>query len=228
MRRRAMIVALLTNRWLRAGVLIALFAVATVTGMRFDRDAGIDGLRLTVAALGLAGPVVYVLVYAVLATVFLPAAPFSVGAGVLFGPLVGSVVAFLGAVAGSIGAFWLGRALGQNAVEQIGGRHVAALDRYLATRGFVAVLGVRLAPLFPYNLINLCAGVSGIGLWPYLVATLIGILPGSVVYATIGGTIDEPGSATFVVVVTIAVVVLGVGIGARLLRASARRSATGE
>jgi uncharacterized membrane protein YdjX (TVP38/TMEM64 family) len=122
----------------------------------------------------------------------------------------------------------VGRALGRSAVEQIGGRHVAALDRYLASRGFLAVLGVRLAPLFPYNLINLCAGVSGIGLRPYLTATLIGILPGSIVYATIGGTLDDPGSATFVVVVTIAAVVVGVGIGARRLRAHARRSATGD
>jgi uncharacterized membrane protein YdjX (TVP38/TMEM64 family) len=114
-----------------------------------------------------AGPFVFAAAYAVAATLLLPAAPFTIGAGLLFGPVLGTATALVGATAGATGAFLLGRVLGRGAVEQFGGQRVAALDRYLSRRGFVAVLLVRLVPLFPFNLISVVAGVTGIPLRDY-------------------------------------------------------------
>ncbi len=223
--RRAWLSVLLTNLWIRAGVLTVLVVVGLTFGARFDRDAGIDGLRATMETFGPLAAVVFVAIYAVAGTIMLPAAPFSIAAGVLFGAIVGSFVAFVGVMLGCVGAFWVGRALGRDAVERIGGRHVAALDRYLTDRGFASVLFVRLAPMFPYNVINVCAGVSGMPLRPYVLASMIGVIPGTIVYATLGGTIDEPASAGFVAVVAIVAVGAGVELRRRAARAEAYRQA---
>jgi uncharacterized membrane protein YdjX (TVP38/TMEM64 family) len=97
---------------------------------------------------------VFAAAYALAATLLLPAAPFTISAGLLFGPVLGTGIALVGATIGATGAFLLGGVLGRGAVEQFDGQRVGALDRYLSRRGFAAVLLVRLVPLFPFNRIS--------------------------------------------------------------------------
>ena len=210
--------AWLTSPGFRLAVLLLIVIAAVVIGVRAD-GPGVASLRATFEGFGVAGPLLFVGVYAVAATVMLPAAPFTIGAGVLFGPVVGSATALVGATLGATGAFLLGRLLGRDAVERFGGRRVAALDRYLARRGFVSLLIIRLVPLFPFNLVNLGAGVAGMGLRDFILATGVGIIPGTVAYAALGGTIDDPTSPAFLVAVAIFVLVtVAATIASRRLR----------
>jgi uncharacterized membrane protein YdjX (TVP38/TMEM64 family) len=101
----------------------------------------------------------------------------------------------------------------------LAGRRLEPIDRFLTHRGLVSVLTVRLIPLFPFNLVNLVAGVSGIRLWEYVMATAIGIIPGTIAYAALGGTIDDPTSPAFIGALLVFVVVtVAAGIAARRLR----------
>jgi uncharacterized membrane protein YdjX (TVP38/TMEM64 family) len=209
----------LTSPTFRLLLLVPLLAVAVVFAVRSD-GLGVEPLRQTFEGFGAAGPFVFAAVYGAAATLMLPAAPFTIGAGVLFGPVVGTVTALVGATVGATGAFLLGRVLGRGAVEQFGGQRVASLDRYLARRGFVAVLAVRLVPLFPFNLSNVVSGVAGFPLRDYVLATAVGITPGTVAYAALGGTIDDPTSPAFLAALTLFVLVtLGAGTASRRLRA---------
>jgi uncharacterized membrane protein YdjX (TVP38/TMEM64 family) len=209
----------LASPTVRLLLLAPLLAVVVVSAIRSD-GIGVDALRELFEGFGAAGPFVFAAVYGVAATMLLPAAPFTIGAGVLFGPVVGTATALVGATVGATGAFLLGRTLGRGAVEQFGGRRVASLDRYLTRRGFVSVLVVRLVPLFPFNLINLVAGVTGIPLRDYVLATAVGIIPGTVAYAALGGTIDDPTSPAFLAALAIFLIVtLGAGAASRRLRA---------
>lgn len=204
----------------RLAVLVPVVAVAVVFAGRVD-GLGVEALRELFEGFGVAGPFVFAAVYAVAATLLLPAAPFTIGAGLLFGPVVGTATALVGATIGATGAFLLGRVLGRGAVEQFGGGRVAALDRYLSRRGFVAVLIVRLVPLFPFNLVSVVAGVTGIPLRDYVLATAVGIIPGTVAYAALGGTIDDPTSPAFLAALAIFVLVtLTAGTASRRLRSS--------
>jgi uncharacterized membrane protein YdjX (TVP38/TMEM64 family) len=208
----------LASPLVRAAVLVPLLAVAVVLSLRAE-GFGLEAARTAADGAGLLGPLVFAAAYAVGATILLPAAPFTIGAGLLFGPVVGSVTALVGATAGATGGFLLGRLLGRDAVERFGGTRVTALDRSLSERGFAAVLLIRLVPLFPFNLINVVAGVTGIRLRPYVVATALGIVPGTVAYAALGGTIDDPTSPAFLVAVLVFVVVTLVAVlTARRLR----------
>lgn len=218
--RAGRLLAWLTSPAFRLAVLVPLVAAAAVFAVRAD-GFGVEALRQLFEGFGAAGPFVFAGAYAVAATLLLPAAPFTIGAGLLFGPVLGTATALVGATVGATGAFLLGRVLGRGAVEQFAGQRVATLDRYLSRRGFVAVLIVRLVPLFPFNLISVVAGVTGIAVREYVLATAVGIIPGTVAYAALGGTIENPTSPAFLGALALFVLVtLAAGAASRRLRRS--------
>jgi uncharacterized membrane protein YdjX (TVP38/TMEM64 family) len=209
---------LVTSSKVRIGLLLLLLGAAVAMGLAAD-DVSIAGLREVAAAAGPVAPVGYALVYALAATLLVPAAPLTVAAGVVFGPGVGVLTALAGATLGSLGAFGLGRVVGRGAVEDLAGGRLAGVDAFLARRGFAAVLLLRLVPLFPFNVINLVSGVTGLRVREYALATAVGIVPGTVVYAALGGTIDDPTSPAFLATLAAFVALtLAAGLTARRLR----------
>jgi uncharacterized membrane protein YdjX (TVP38/TMEM64 family) len=215
---RSALLRVVTDPWVRLGVLGAIVAAVVVWSLQGD-GVSIAGLRDQVDGLGAAAPAVYIGLYALATTFLIPAAPFTVAAGLLFGPVPGTFIALAGATLGATGAFWLGRLLGRDAARQLGGRQVARIDRFLGERGFVAVLILRLVPLFPYNVINVSAGVTGLRTREYVLATFLGIIPGTVVYVALGGTITDPTSPTFLgALAAFGVLTVGAGLAARRMR----------
>lgn len=75
-----------------------------------------------------------------------------------------------------------------------GSGRLARLDAYLTRRGFAAVLVLRLVPLFPFSVINYGAWTAGIGFSSHVTATALGIIPGTVVYTGLGGSLGDPAS----------------------------------
>lgn len=132
------------------------------------------------------GPMVFILGYAALTLSPVPKNVLSIGAGVVFGFAGGVGVVVAAALLGASAAFWLGRWLGREAVENYTGARVEGLDEVLRRRGFVAVVSVRLVPVLPFTAINYLAGLTSVAWWPYLLGTALGILPGTVSYVTLG------------------------------------------
>jgi uncharacterized membrane protein YdjX (TVP38/TMEM64 family) len=88
----------------------------------------------------------------------------------------------MGAVVGSTLAFLLARWLGRDFIERLFRGRVAAFDQRIRGLGFTGLLVIRLLPLFPFNAVNFGCGLTGIRLWDYVLATAIGIVPGTFVY----------------------------------------------
>ncbi|WP_236242970.1 TVP38/TMEM64 family protein [Streptomyces sp. CC228A] len=181
--------------------------------------AALDGARLLagvgerVDALGAWAPFVFALCYALAVTGLLPGAVLSATAGALFGVPVGAAAVLVGATAGASLSFGIGRRLGRPAVERYAGTgRLARLDDFLARRGFLAVLVMRLVPLFPFNLVNYGAGVSGVRFLPFVTATALGIVPGTLTLVGLGGALRQPGSPMLWAAIG-ALVVLSVGGG---------------
>jgi uncharacterized membrane protein YdjX (TVP38/TMEM64 family) len=205
--------------WLRLGVLLVLVVVAGSLVLLTD-GLSIAALREQVARWGPVAPVLFALLYALATVLLLPGTPLTLAAGVLFGPLVGAVTALIGATLGATGAFLLGRAVGRRAVEELAGERVQAVDRHLGERGFVSVLVVRLIPLFPFNVVNLVAGITAVRLPTYVAATAIGIVPGVAILASTGGALDDPTSPRFLASLGAYLAVLvGSSVVARRVRA---------
>ena len=211
-------VRVLRSPWPRLALFVVLVGGAGVLAATRGPSLVAD-VREVVAGLGPVAPPAFVLLYALATMAVLPVSLLSAVAGVLFGPAVGVVVVWIGAVLGASGSFAVGRTLSRPAVEALAGERLDRLDRFLARRGFLAVLVVRLVPLFGFVLVNYGAAATAIRFRPYLAGTAIGIVPGLVALVVLGGAADAPTSPLFLGAAA-ALVVLTVGglLAARRMR----------
>ncbi len=170
------------RRALLLGVIIVAATVIVVTVPLPD----VDELRPLIERARWWGPVGFLLGYAALTLAPVPKNVLSIAAGVLFGFWSGLLLVYGAALLGATAAFWLGRFLGRDAVEKFTGTRVEKVDALLSRRGFLAVIGVRLVPVLPFTAINYSAGVTALGWWPYILGTMVGILPGTVSFLALG------------------------------------------
>lgn len=142
-----------------------------------------------VRTLGALGVVVFIGAYALATVLFLPGWIFTVAAGLIYGVLGGAAVALTGAVIGATLAFLCGRYLVREHVESATktNKKFAAIDEAIGKQGWKIVGLLRLSPVVPFNLSNYFYGVTAVGFWPYLLASAIGMLPGTLLYAYLGG-----------------------------------------
>lgn len=124
----------------------------------------------------------YITVYTVGTVLVLPGTLLSFVGAVLFGAYEGTLYTWIGASLGSILAFLTARWLGRGFVEQLCGKRLGELNRFVEKHGFWGLLMLRLLPIIPFNLINFGSGFTGIRLRDYVAATMLGILPGTFVY----------------------------------------------
>ena len=164
-------------------------AVALIAATKFFNFQGILKNALeSIASLGPWGPAAFILIYIVATVLFIPGSLLSLGSGVLFGVVGGSVCVSIGSVLGATCAFLTGRYLTRDWVsKQIeGNQKFKAIDSAVASEGWKIVLLTRLSPIFPFNLLNYAFGVTQVSLKDYFFASWIGMIPGTVMYVYIG------------------------------------------
>ncbi|MDG4828247.1 TVP38/TMEM64 family protein [Solwaraspora sp. WMMD1047] len=195
------LVRIVASPWPRLAVLVMFLAgAATLLATRGTPD--VDALRGRVADAGVWGPVLFAAGYAVGTVLLVPGVLLTAAAGALFGVVGGSVVVLAGATVGAVASFLLGRWLGRPAVERLVGGRLDRLDGFLARRGLVAIVGLRLAPLVPFALLNYGSGVTAVRLRDYTLGSAIGMTPGIVAYTAVGGSLTDPTSPQFLIALT--------------------------
>jgi phospholipase D1/2 len=127
----------------------------------------------------------YVIAYVVIATLGLPITVASIVGGALFGIIRGVVLAWTGAMVGTVTAYLLARSIGQGSVRRFLGRH-HLLGRLRKRSDFWELVRLRVLPLAPFAVLDYLAGLIGISLRVLLLATAIGALPTVVVYTYAG------------------------------------------
>ncbi len=159
-------------------------------------------LREAIAGYGVWAPLLFILAYIVVVIAFLPASPMTLLAGALFGVWFGALYVLVGATLGALCAFLIARLLGQSAFTKLLERYGARLTPYtnqLTHNGFGVVFLLRLTPLLPFNGLNLLLGLTHVRTLPYVLGTLLGIIPGVFVYAYAGATATAPSTTTVVI-----------------------------
>jgi uncharacterized membrane protein YdjX (TVP38/TMEM64 family) len=180
------------RRFWPLGLLLVAIAAAWASGL--PQQISWDSLARNHAALSawvaahpVAAPSFYVLIYAVAAALAFPeSAVLTVAAGLLFGTLFGGLLALVGASIGATALFLAVRYHLADAIAARGGRFLDRIRAGLEQNGFSYLLAIRLLPAFPFWLVNIAAGLSGMRLLPYAAATLIGSAPATFIYASIG------------------------------------------
>jgi uncharacterized membrane protein YdjX (TVP38/TMEM64 family) len=127
------------------------------------------------------------------ALLFVPGSLLTLGAGFVLGVALGTVVVSIGSTLGATAAFLAGRTLARRCVEAkvSGNPKFQAIDHAVRQEGFKIVLLARLSPVFPFNLLNYTFGLTLVSLRDYVLASWIGMLPGTVMYVYLGSAVKN-------------------------------------
>lgn len=122
--------------------------------------------------------------------VLFPITILNVATVLTFGPIVGNLYALTGWLASASMGYGLGRRFGMELVHKWLGRRVHRLIRQLENHGFFSVLIMRLVPVAPFTIVNLFVGASGIGFRDFVLASLVGRIPGVVILTLAGAQLE--------------------------------------
>lgn len=129
----------------------------------------------------------YIVFYIVMVAVSLPGGVImTLAGGFLFGSVIGTLYVNVGATIGATLAFLASRYLLRDWVERKFGQKLGTIQEGFSKNAFSYLLTIRLIPIFPFFLVNLLSGLTRITTLTYVVATSLGILPGSFIYANAG------------------------------------------
>lgn len=139
------------------------------------------------------GAVLFAAAYVPAAVLFVPGSLLTLGAGFVFGVVKGTLIVSLGSTAGAAAAFLVGRSIARGWVaRQLAGRpKMAAIARGVETDGFKIVLLTRLSPVLPFNMLNYAFGVTAVPFRKYILASWIGMLPGTLMYVYLGSAANS-------------------------------------
>ncbi|WP_372925789.1 TVP38/TMEM64 family protein [Marinobacter sp.] len=188
-----------------AALMAVLWLVLKQMGMPASLSP--DALSAWLNGQGMWGPVLLFLMM-VLAVVVgpIPTLPVSAASGLAFGVLTGTLLAATGALAGAMIAFSIARILGREALKsKLSENPVFASDGSQKLL-FWMVLLTRLIPLFSFALISYAAGVTAIHGWRFALASMLGMLPMTFVFAGLGNTFELNPLVTVIAALAILIV----------------------
>jgi uncharacterized membrane protein YdjX (TVP38/TMEM64 family) len=168
-------------------------------------------VRSQIMAWGIWAPAVFIVLYAVGPSFLLPGAVMTIAGGLAFGVLWGTIYSMIGANLGAIVAFGTGRFLGRSFTQRIVGERFTRLVDSIARNAFRIVFYLRIVPVIPYNALNLLAGASPISFRDFFWASLLGMIPGTVVFAYLGDSLWDPFSLRFLAALAMLAACVGVG-----------------
>lgn len=172
--------------------LLLALVMARVTGLtEYVNLDGLSSLRDWINGFGMVAPIVFVVIYVAATVSFLPGAPLSLLAGLVFGAAWGTLWTVIGATLGATLAFLIARYAARGLVESwaANNQRVRKLDENVEKHGWRMLLITRLVPLFPFNLQNYAYGLTRVGIGSYVLLTALCIVPGVLVYTLAGGSL---------------------------------------
>ncbi len=185
------------RRWAPLVVLVALGLVAY--GFGLHRYLSISALVENLSSLKgfvadniVLAILIYAAIYVIVVALSLPgAAPLSIVGGLLFGWMVSAPVTVFAATLGASIVFMVVKTSLGAIIAEKAGPFVTRLSGGFARDAFNYLLFLRLVPAFPFFVVNAVAGLCQVALKPFVLATFIGIIPGSIVFAYLGSGLDS-------------------------------------
>jgi len=156
-----------------------------IFGTSFDLEI----IRQNLKDFGVWAPLVFIFLYTT-GTIFIPSTPFMVAGGILFGFKYGLLYIVIGGFLSSIIVFIISRKLGRERVENIlEYKYFRKLEKYnkkLEKGAIWDLVLLRMAPIMPFNVLNILMGVSKITMKDYVIGTLLGLIPSNILTVYVG------------------------------------------
>lgn len=170
--------------------IFVLLLIAIVLAARFfPLSLWLNSFLEWVRALGFIGALLYFFVYVLGTVLFVPGTALTLGSGLLFGVLWGTLLVSVASVSGATLAFLIARSFGREWTRKRIERYPRfnIIDRAIGENGFKLVLLMRLQPVFlPFAILNYALGLTRVRLRDYVLASWIGMLPATTLYVYIG------------------------------------------
>jgi uncharacterized membrane protein YdjX (TVP38/TMEM64 family) len=165
-------------------ILIALFVAMRFLSVR----EWLWNFNDWVGQMGTAGIFIFIGVYALATVLLAPGSVLTIGAGFTFGLWKGFLAVSAGSVLGAALVFLVARFIARERVAAIAQRNerFRQIDSAIGKQGAKLIFLLRLSPVIPFNLSNYLYGLTGVKFWPYVLASWIGMMPGTFLYVYIG------------------------------------------
>lgn len=172
-------------------------------------------LQAALQGLGSWAAIGYIGLFTLLPAFFFPVAVLALAGGLLFGLWWGSLYTFLGAILNCTLMFFLARFSGRKQVEALIEKKLSPiwqqrLENLNSNGGFALLIILRLIPAVPYNLINYAFGLSAMKYSTYILASSIGIIPGTFAFINIGDKALDVTSPDFWIAIGLLLLLLAV------------------
>ncbi len=173
------------------GIIVAAVLVPALLLLPINRWALL--LVEWIRGAGALGVLVYTLAYVLATLLLLPGSILTAGAGFAYGLVWGTLVVSPVSVLAATLAFVLGRTLARNWVSRRMEQHprFAAINEAIGEGGFKIVSLLRLSPIFPFNVLNYALGLTRVRLRDYVIASWLGMLPGTFLYVYLGSLVTN-------------------------------------
>lgn len=171
-------------------LIISLFLLFQILGYDIDSES----IRAYLKDFGIWAPLIFIMLYT-LGTFFIPATPFMIAAGILFGFKYGLIYTIISGLLSSTVVFFISRKLGKEWVENIlEHRYLVHFNKYnkrLESSAIWDIIILRMTPIMPFNALNVLMGVSRITTRDYIMGTLLGLIPSNIITVYIGAFITK-------------------------------------
>jgi len=185
------------RRFLPLAIIVAGLIAAYAAGLQDYLSLSVlaeqrDALKAFVAEHRLASILGYFVLYALAVAFAFPAASIlTIFAGFVFGWFIGGVVTVFAATTGAATIFLAARSAFGDVLRKRAGPFAARLADGFAEDAFGYLLVLRLAPVFPFFVVNIAPAFFNIKLRTYVAATFLGIIPGTFAYTWLGQGLDS-------------------------------------
>lgn len=168
--------------------LVVLFALGYYLDAPRYLRAALDWIR----GLGPVAPLIFIGLYIGVTVLFVPGSILTLGAGAVFGVLWGTIFVSVGSTLGATAAFLVGRYFMRDWVQSkiSKSERFTAVDEAIGEEGGKIIFLLRLSPVFPYNLSNYIFSLTKVGVIPFMLASWLGMLPGTLMYVYVGSIIN--------------------------------------
>ncbi|RMF92017.1 MAG: TVP38/TMEM64 family protein [Candidatus Schekmanbacteria bacterium] len=170
--------------WIKPVALISVIIILFISAQVFGLGEKLGELRNWIEKLGKFGPIAFIMLYIIATVAAIPGSVITAAAGVLFGPLLGTICVSIGSTAGASLSFIIARYFARDSTVRWLSKNekFGKLDELTEKHGAIIVAITRLVPIFPFNLLNYGFGLTRVKLGTYVFWSWLCMLPATILY----------------------------------------------
>ncbi len=166
--------------------IIAVIAAGIGLAAHYRDELDVAAIETWIAGFGALAPILFIIAYTLSVTVFVPATLLTLAGGMLFGPVWGTLYNLIAATIAATLMMLIARYVAGDVIATRTGRRLRAIMTGVDEEGWRFVFLMRLIPGIPFAVLNFALGLTRIRLGPYVLATLVGMIPAAIVINYVG------------------------------------------